>query len=721
MNLQEIETVAHLAEWTPRRVLLDALRRSGLQAGDAVFVQASDAVLADLENNPAGLPAAEVLRAVLAEVVGTEGTLFVPAFTSSFLRQQIFDPERSPILAEWDDSAEFAAVLSSTAGWVRSLDPNASICGFGPAAPILLALAPTTYGAGSFFDRFIAMKGKLCILGSAQPVTPFVHYVEEQLGVPFRYRKLCTGLVQRGRRTIRQGWVTSVALDTPQARMHCSRIAALLQRVGTSEDAGTKAVLTVRCDILWETLRSEIVADSWFTAVGPAGDPATLESRGHSVSTPITLPPDASMSTIIDALWRLPRHIVSDGYDIALRALATQVPMTIHEYPSGTECWSWIVPEKWTCHEARLETLDGQRIFSVEDNPLHVVAYSLPCERVVSREELLPHLHTHSELPDAIPFIFKYYERDWGLCLSQTQKAALTDSHYRVVIDSAFTRGALKVGDIVARGRSPQTFIFCAHLCHPAMVNDDLSGVVVGLKVMQALLARHDLHYTYRFLILPETIGSVAWLSHNETLIPDMIGGLFLEMLGLDEPHALQLSAAGDTELDRCFTEVLAAHDSAGWTGAFRTVVGNDERQFNAPGIRVPMLSLSRVQKRAPGRHPYYSQYHSSFDTPDLAPETRLTASKDLVLAMVDMLEHHVVPVNRFKGEICCSRYGLHVDAYEDPEGNRALFDILFLIDGTRSEREIARLCHTSEDTVRRLVTRLEGLGLVELRRIGQS
>jgi len=465
-------------------------------------------------------------------------------------------------------------------------------------------------------------------------------------------------------------------------------------------------------------LSAHLGADPWYTAAGPAGDPATLEPRGHSALAPVTLPPDASIAQIIDALWRLPRHIVSDGYDLALRALATH--LATHrpwQFVRGARR-SWIVPEKWTCHDARLETLEGRRLVSLADNPLHVVAYSLPCDRIVPREELLPHLHVHPELPDAIPFQFKYYERDWGLCLSQRQKAALTDSHYRVVIDSAFTRGALKVGQIVAPGRSPHTFVLCAHLCHPAMVNDDLSGVVVGLKVMQALLARQDLHYTYRFLILPETIGSVAWLSQNEALIPDMVGGLFLEMLGLDQPHALQLSFAGDTELDRCLSGILTARDPAGWTGAFRTVVGNDERQFNAPGVRVPMLSLSRVQKSVPGRHPYYPEYHSSFDTPELAPEARLLASQDLVLAMIDALEQHLVPVNRVKGEICCSRHGLHVDAYADPEGNRALFDILFFIDGTRSVAEIARLCHASEATVRRLVARLEELGLVELRHL---
>ncbi len=159
------------------------------------------------------------------------------------------------------------------------------------------------------------------------------------------------------------------------------------------------------------------------------------------------------MGQIIDSLWRLPRDIVSNGYDAALRALATQLPMTIHEYPTGMEAWTWVVPEKWTCHEAYLETLDGRRLFSYADHPLHVVSYSLPFEGVVSREELLAHLHAHPRIPDAVPFIFKYYERDWGLCCSQLQRERADGGPVsRRDPDELFLRNAQGGGDRRAGG-----------------------------------------------------------------------------------------------------------------------------------------------------------------------------------------------------------------------------------------------------------------------------
>jgi aminopeptidase-like protein len=466
------------------------------------------------------------------------------------------------------------------------------------------------------------------------------------------------------------------------------------------------------------------------TRVAPAG-PVGGE-RGPAV----TLPPDAPLEEIVRSLWMMKRDIVSDGYDAALSALASQVPMTIHEYPAGTECFTWIVPEKWTCQEAWLETLDGRRLISYDDHPLHVVSYSLPFDGIVTRDELMRHLHVHPLLPGATPFIFKYYERDWGLCCSQRLRDSLRDPHYRVRIRTSFSYGTLKVGEVVVPGRTDDTIVLAAHLCHPGMANDDLAGVAVGIGVIRELLresrdpretretgearearqvrdGRPSRRYTYRLLILPETIGSLAYLSDHQALVPRMKGGLFLEMLGLDNPHALQLSFAGDTDIDACFVSALRRHDPSGWTGPYRTLLGNDERQFNAPGVRVPMLSLMRVLPPDAPDYPY-REYHSTDDTPAIVSPARLAESRDLVLRMIDELERSRVPINRFAGELCCSRYGVHIDWYSDPDGHKAMFAVLDLVDGTRSIAQIAQATGQSADVVTRVLDRLEERGLID-------
>ena len=246
------------------------------------------------------------------------------------------------------------------------------------------------------------------------------------------------------------------------------------------------------------------------------------------------------------------------------------------------------------------------------------------------------------------------------------------------------------------------------------MVNDDMTGVAVGLEVIRELQKRKDLRYTYRYLIVPETIGTVAFLSQSESLVPRIRGGLFLEMLGLDNPAALQHSFDGATELDLCFALALAERESDGWTGPYRTVIGNDERQYNGPGMRIPMLSISRVLRPDDPKWPYW-EYHTSHDGPQTSSEKRLRESADLVLHMVDTLERNVTPINKFKGEVFCSRYGVFVDPYSNPKGHRAMFNIMDQIDGTRSLAAIAKKCGVSVEDVKGVVDELMRHDLVVL------
>lgn len=414
------------------------------------------------------------------------------------------------------------------------------------------------------------------------------------------------------------------------------------------------------------------------------------------------------MRDLIEAVWRLPRDLVSDGYDRALAVLAGQIPLIVHEYPTGEPCFTWTVPEKWTCRRARLETLDGRVLLDREDNPLHVASYSIPFDGVVSREELLEHLHVHPRLPDAIPFAYCYYRRDWGLCCTSRLRDTLDAPRYRVVIDSEFSPGTLKVGEMLLTGESEDAIVLCAHLCHPAMVNDDLSGVVAGMEVMRRLAARPARRFTYRLVLLPETIGSAAYLSHNLDAVGKMRGGLFLEMLGTAHPHALQRSFAGDTPMDRCAALTLAEADPQARVEDFLKVILNDERMFNAPGIRVPMVSLSRVLPADHPEHPY-AEYHTSLDTPDRVDFAHLEASCDLVLSILDALEYDHVPRPLFRGELFFSRYGFDYEALK-----YHLFDVMFHLDGELSASAIAARIGAPFSLVRRCLEHMDRCGLIE-------
>ena len=419
------------------------------------------------------------------------------------------------------------------------------------------------------------------------------------------------------------------------------------------------------------------------------------------------------MKSLIDDIWYLERNLVSEGFDLALDRIKAELSLTVHEYPSGREVWTWIIPERWMCYEAYVERMNGERLIDFKKHPLHCASYSESFEGIVSREELFTHLHVHPELRDAIPFAWKYYKNDWGLCCGAEQRELLTDDKYRVVIRTEHSPGTLKVGECVIPGTSGKEFVLCVHLCHPCMVNDDLSGVAVAVEVMRHLMTLSTLSYTYRLLLTPETIGSVAWLSSHEALIPKIAGGLFLEMLGTNCPHALQMSFQGNSEIDECVLSAVKECDPDSWSGPFRRIIGNDERQFNAPGVRIPMLSLSRVFHPSTGKWPY-PEYHSSKDTPDFISWDRLDESVDDVLYLIQRLEENQYPVNLFRGEVFCSRYGLFIDAYQNPEGNRKLFDIMQMIDGTRTVNQIASSCNISFKFVLQTLKDMENQGLIQ-------
>jgi aminopeptidase-like protein len=417
------------------------------------------------------------------------------------------------------------------------------------------------------------------------------------------------------------------------------------------------------------------------------------------------------MKELLERLWPLRRSLVSDGYDEALRIIAEDHPLQTLAFPSGTPCWTWTLPEKWTCHEAYVETLDGRRVIDYADHALHVVDYSLPIDREVSRQELLDHLFVHPKNPDAVPYVFKFYERDWGFCCSQKTRDALSEERYRVVIRSVSEPGTLKVGQSTVEGRTDRLFIIEAHLCHPMLANDDLSGVVVALELMRRLRTMPDLNYTYMLLLVPETIGTIAWLSHHEDLVPRMQGGLFLEMLGRPAPHALQRSYSGDTQPDRALEYVLARHDPRGYVRDYGEIIRNDEIEFNAPSFRVPMLSLSRVLPPESPDWPY-PEYHTHFDSPAIIDAGALGESLDLAFEMVMTNDHNVFARGRFKGQVFCSRYGLYP---KDPIDQVAMFRMMAELDGGNSLIDICRKHRLEFGRVRGIIRSLMAHDLVDV------
>jgi aminopeptidase-like protein len=422
---------------------------------------------------------------------------------------------------------------------------------------------------------------------------------------------------------------------------------------------------------------------------------------------------------VLEEIYPLHRTLVSDGLDRALEIIAEYLPeqadYQVENYLPGQKAWTWRIPERYVVHRAYLETEDGQKVVDFADNPLHLLSYSLPMDAVLSWEELEPHLYYNAKRPTAIPWQFKYYERSWGFCLSKDRFDRLPrDKKYHAVIDVEFvidSKEGFRVGTGVihpqgGKAEGAGEILICAHICHPNQANDDAAGVVTAIEVARRLAANPlpAGSMSVRFLFCPETIGSIAFLSRNEDLIPGFKGGIFIEMTGNDNSIVLQRSRQDNALMDRVARSVLKQQGKEFREGEFAQVVANDERVINGPGVNVPCISISRWP---------YDEYHTSDDNPSIIHEENLQDAADVVEKIIRIYATNYIPKRNFRGPVFLSGYGLWVDWRINRPLNRATEKIMMQFDGNVSVFEIAESVDMDYYEVRDYIEKFREQGLV--------
>lgn len=410
----------------------------------------------------------------------------------------------------------------------------------------------------------------------------------------------------------------------------------------------------------------------------------------------------------IAELYPIGRSITGNGVRETLGRLGRLLPLEVREVPTGTPVLDWTVPKEWNLRDAWIENSRGERVVDVRRSNLHVVGYSRPVRARLGLAQLKEHLFSEPEHPDWIPYRTTYYADGWGFCLSHRQLESLPDGEYEVCIDATLEPGSLTYGECVLPGATADEILLSAHVCHPALCNDNLSGVVVAAFLGRALAARQR-RYTYRLLFIPGTIGSITWLALNEARVARIRHGLVLTCLGDAGRPTYKRSRRGNTEIDQAACHVLASRDGGHEVLDF-TPWGYDERQFCSPGFDLPVGCLMRTP------HGRFPQYHTSADDLDFVRPEALEDSLEICTAILDVLEHNHTYLNQSpKGEPQLGRRGLYPTTGGRAQGRDelALLWVLNLSDGRHTLLDIAETSRLPMDAVRRAADALVSCDLL--------
>ncbi len=389
--------------------------------------------------------------------------------------------------------------------------------------------------------------------------------------------------------------------------------------------------------------------------------------------------------------------------------------LQIHEVPSGSQVFDWTVPDEWNITEARLTGPDGEVIADFSYSNLHVVGYSEPVDLMLPLEELQEHLHSRPDLPEAIPYVTSYYARRWGFCLKHSVRQKLRPGMYHAVIKSTLAPGHLTYGELVLPGKSDKEVFLSTYVCHPSMANNELSGPVVATALARWLLAAPR-HYTYRIVFVPETIGSITYLSRNyQQLRERVIAGFNLTCLGDDRAYSYLPSRKGDTLADRVALHVLRhfAPDFVSYTYHDR---GSDERQYCAPGIDLPLCSVMRT------KYHVFPEYHTSLDDCSLVTEKGLQGGFEIMRKILEALEENATFQCRVLCEPQLGRRGLYPTLstrYSCTEQVDLMMDLLAYADGTMTLLDEAEAVGADIFRCSAVMRQLEEQGVVSHKPIG--
>lgn len=394
----------------------------------------------------------------------------------------------------------------------------------------------------------------------------------------------------------------------------------------------------------------------------------------------------AELYNLAEKLYPICRSITGNGVRETLGAIQNIIPLEIHEVPTGEKVFDWTIPNEWNIKDAYIKDSSGNKIVDFKKLNLHVLNYSAPIHKKIPLHELKKNLFTLPDQPELVPYKTSYYKENWGFCISHNQLLSLKEGEYEVFIDSTLAPGSLTYGELYIKGESNEEVLITAHVCHPSLCNDNLSGIGVAAYLAKSLMDSNS-RYSYRFLFIPGTIGSITWLAKNEEKTKNIKFGLVAALLGGSGNYTYKRSRRGTADIDRIvFNELRNRRKEYSVIDFFP--YGYDERQFCSPGFNLPVGSLTRTP------HGEFPEYHTSADNLDFVKPEQLEESLELYKSVVYAIENNKTYINLSpKCEPQLGKRGLYAPIGGDLNAQEFQIGLLWLLnqsDGGHSLLDIS-------------------------------
>ena len=411
-------------------------------------------------------------------------------------------------------------------------------------------------------------------------------------------------------------------------------------------------------------------------------------------------------------IWSYNRSLTGTGVRETLQAIKLEVPtLKTKSFSSGLKVFDWEIPMEWNVNYAYIIDPSGNKICDFSTNNLHLIGYSESAEVDLQLSDLQDHLYSLPEQPDAIPYITSYYEQRWGFCISERQRQKLLEGIYKIRISTSKTNGTLDIGEIFIPGADKKEIFLSTYICHPSMANNEISGITVSTFIAKYLAKSTNLRHSYRFVFLPETIGSITYIYHNlKKMKKNIIAGFNLTCIGDERNYSYLPSRSGDVLSDRAALHVLE-NEYHGYKKYSWLDRGSDERQYCAPGIDLPIASLMRT------KYGEYPEYHTSLDDlNNVVTANGLMGGFDLVRKVIEVLEMDVTARPKTLCEPMMSKRhlyptlstkNLHLDI-------KLRMNIISYLDGKKSLLEIANLLGKPIQLVYNEISTLKEMGVVD-------